>query len=396
MTTMENLTRRSLLLGFSAATLAGPLSALESAVSTDNLGTLLYAGVYTDQGSRSLGIYSYRWNPDKGEMTALGLAAATPNPSFLAVSPDKRTLYAVNEIDNFRSRKDGAVSSFLRDSRSGSLKVQDVVSSMGSGPCNINLDHSGRSVFAANYTGGSDASFKADGSKLSVAVSNHHYDGHGPNDKRQETAHAHCVTASPGNGFLLVNDLGLDKIHIYKLHAATAELKAHTPAAYEAAPGSGPRSFAFHPNGHVGYSTNELANTVDVLHWSEAKGTLTRVQNICSLTPGTAYDNAVTVASVNVSADGRFVYVSNRGANQNSLTVFSVDASSGKLAFVQNIASGGKIPRHFAIDPSGKWIVVAHQGSHTLVVFSRDEKTGKLTATGRSYPVDWPTCVLFV
>ncbi len=393
---MEKLTRRSLLFGLSAAALSGPLSAVEGALAANRPGTLLYVGVYTDQGSKSLGIYSYRWNADKGEMTSLGLAAATPNPSFLAVSPDRQTLYAANEINNFRGANDGAVSSFQRDPVSGKLKVQDVVSSAGSGPCNINLDHSGRSVFAANYTGGSDASFRADGSKLSVAVSNHHYDGHGPNPKRQEAAHAHCVTASPGNGYLLVNDLGLDKIHIYKLDAAIAELTPHAPAAYEAAPGSGPRSFAFHPSGRYGYSTNELANTVDVLHWNEAKGTLSRMQRIDSLHPGTPYDSAVTAASVNVSADGRFVYVSNRGANQNSLTVFSVDASSGKLTFVQNIASGGKIPRHFAIDPTGKWIVVAHQGSHTLVVFSRDEKTGRLAATGRSYPVDWPTCVLFV
>ncbi len=393
---MAKLTRRSLLLGLSASTLVRPLVAVEKAVSANRPGTLMFVGVYTDQGSRSQGIYSYRWDAVRGELTALGLAAATPNPSFLAKSPDHRFLYAANEISNFKGGNDGAISSFSIDPSSGRLRSKSVVSSAGSGPCNINLDRSGRSVFVANYTGGSDASLRAEsGGTLSDPISKYRYDGHGLNPKRQEASHAHCVTASPGNGYLLVNDLGLDRIHIYKLDAAKAELAPHTPTAYEATPGSGPRSFAFHPGGRFGYSTNELSNSVDVLHWSESQGKLNRVQNISSLQPGTPYNNAVTAASVNASADGRFIYVSNRGADQNSLSVFSVDSSSGKLTFVQNIASGGRIPRHFAIDPSGKWIVAAHQGSHTLVVFARDEHTGKLTATGRSYPIDWPTCVLF-
>ncbi len=396
---MENLTRRSLLLGMSTAIVASPFMTPAEAFGADSNasdGSTAFIGGYTDQGSKSLGIYSYRWDSQKGELTPMGLAAATQNPSFLAISSDKSTLYAANEISSFRGAKDGALSAFAADLHSGKLTVKSVVSSDGEGPAHISLDHTNRSIFCANYGAGSVASFKAlPISGMGEAVSHFQYTGHGPDPKRQAAPHAHCVTVTPDNGYLLVNDLGLDKIHIYKLDAANAVLTAHVPAAYEALPKSGPRSFVFHPGGKYAYSTNELSNTVDVLQWDATKGTLTRVQHIGSLKPGTKYTSETTVASVCVSADGRFVYVSNRGEDNDSLTAFSVDEATGKLTFVQMIPSGGKIPRHFAIDPSGKWIVVAHQKSNSLVVFARDPGTGMLSATGRSYAIDWPTCVLF-
>ena len=357
-------------------------------------GSLVFIGGYTDQGSKSLGVNTYRWDAKKGELNALGLGAATPNPSFLAIAKDRKTLYSVNEVDEFHGAKGGSVSSFKIDAKTGKLSLINAVSSGGSGPCNINLDHTGKALFVANYTGGSAASYKVlSGGGLSEPVDNPHYTGHGEDPKkRQESAHAHCVTPSPDNRHLLVNDLGLDCIHSYHLDAATARLTPNVPPAYEAKPQSGPRSFTFHPNGRVAYSTNELSNTLDVLAWDAAKGTLTRLQNISTVPEGFGEGNSA--ASVNVDAEGKFVYASNRGPD-NSIAVFAVDAASGKLTLVQHMESGGKIPRHFAIDPSGNWIVVAHQGSHTLVVFARDKASGKLTATGRVYPIDWPTCVLF-
>ena len=353
-----------------------------------------FIGGYTDQGSKSLGVYSYRWNAHKGELTALGLAAATPNPSFLAIAKDRSSLYAVNEVDNFQGAKDGSVSAFAVDQQTGKLTLRNVVSSGGDGPCNINLDHTGHVLFVANYGGGSATTYKvlADG-RLSAPAANIHYEGHGFDPKkRQETPHAHCVTASPDNRYLLVNDLGLDRIHVYHLDAATAKVMPNTPPAYVGAQQSGPRSFMFHPNGRLAYSTNELSNSLDALQWDAAKGILTRVQNISTLPAGEGEGNSA--AGVAVDAEGKFVYASNRGPD-NSIAVFAIDGDSGKLTLVQHIESGGKIPRHFAIDPSGNWIVVAHQGSHTLVVFARDKATGKLSPTGRVYPIDWPTCVLF-
>jgi 6-phosphogluconolactonase len=388
---MENLTRRTVL---ATALTAAPSLILEKYASAQSNESLVFIGVYTDQGSKSRGVYSYRWNTEKGELTPLGLAAATPNPSFLAMSKRRRTLYAVNEISDYKGAKDGSVSSFTIDEQSGRLSAKNVVSSGGAGPCNINLDHQGESLFVANYDGGSAASYLLPAAGLSAApVNNPHYSGHGPDAQRQTSSHAHCATVSPDNQWLLVNDLGLDRIHIYRLKTATAQLVENKPPAYEALPKSGPRSFAFHPNGRFAYSTNELSNTIDVLGWDTKAGVLTRLQNISTLPAGFAGANN-TLASVNVDRAGKFVYTSNRG-DENSIAVFAIDAATGKLTHVQSIDSGGKIPRHFAIDPSGNWIVVAHQGSHTLVVFARDAATGKLTPTGRSYPIDWPTCVLF-
>ena len=246
----------------------------------------------------------------------------------------------------------------------------------------------------ANYTGGSAASYKIlSGGGLSEPIDNPHYTGHGEDPKkRQESAHAHCVTVSPDNRYLLVNDLGLDCIHVYRLDAAAAKLTPNSPAAYESKPQSGPRSFTFHPNGRFAYTTNELSNTVDAMAWDAAKGTLTRLQNISTVPEGFGEGNSA--ASIAVDAEGHFLYASNRGPDD-SLVVFAIDSGSGKLTLVQHIKSGGKVPRHFAIDPSGNWVVVAHQGSNNLVVFARDKKSGKLTATDKAYPIDWPTCVLF-
>jgi len=393
---MKNLSRRSLLLGLSASAFADSLISFAAPLMAS--GSLVFVGGYTDKGSSGKGIYAYRWDAAKGELQRIGLAAETANPSFLAIHPANAALYAVNEVDNYKAtptagKPDGSVSAFALDAKTGKLTLLNVVSSGGAGPCNITLDATGKAVLVANYVGGSAATFKVlPGGKLSEHVDDLHYGGHGPNKERQATSHAHCATATPDNGHVLINDLGLDKIHIYKFDPAAAKLTRNDPAGYESLPNSGPRSLVFHPNGRFAYTTNELSNTLDVLAWDATAGSLTRLQNIATAEhPGDAKN---TAASVAVDKAGRFVYASNRGP-ENSIAVFSVDASTGKLTFLQRIESGGKTPRHFAIDPSQKWIVVAHQGSNNLVVFKRDPTSGKLSATGRTYPIDAPTCVLF-
>jgi 6-phosphogluconolactonase len=386
---MENISRRSLLIGLSSLALAESLAPVLSAATTEHIA---FVGVYTDKGSKSKGIYAYSWDAATGELSPLGLAAATRNPSFLAISRDRSYLYAANEIDDYQGAKDGAVSAFLVDRSSGKLNLLNVVSSGGAGPCNLNLDASDKCVAVADYDGGSAATFRVlEGGKLSPAVQDIHYSGKGPNADRQTAPHAHCATFTPDNKHLLINDLGLDCIHVYKLDAATAKLMPNVPPAYKAIPDSGPRSFVFHPNGRIAYSTNELSNTVDVLDWDPVKGTLTRIQHI----PSAAHpeDTKNTIASVVIDRAGKFLYVSNRGP-EDSLVAYSIDPS-GKLTFLQRIASGGNVPRHFALDPSEHWLVVAHQISNSLVVFKRDPDTGKLTETGRKYDIDFPTCVLF-
>ncbi|MGC2402744.1 MAG: lactonase family protein [Acidobacteriaceae bacterium] len=389
---MNYSSRRSFLAQLSALAFAAWAPA--RATETDGL---LFAASYIkdntpDEPSPTEGIYGFRWDADAGTLTALGRAAATASPTFLGFSPDRTHLYSVNMLNEYHGEKSGAITAFALKGSSGQLKAVNTVASGGGMPCKITVDFNGKAAFVANYGGGSVSSFQVGkNGKLSNAVSHFQYSGQGPNTARQASPHAHCTTVSRDNRFVLVNDLGLDRICVYHLDPATAQLTPNDPPYYEALPGSGPRSFAFHPTGKWAYSLNEMANTVDVLAWDAQKGMLTRLQNISTLTEG--FSGKSTAATVAVDAEGRFVYASNRG--DNSITVFSISDRDGTLEVVQHMDSGGRIPRHFAIDPGNQWLLVANQDSSSIVVFARNQRTGLLTATGRQYPVDYPVCLVF-
>lgn len=351
----------------------------------------MFAGTYTDKGSTSLGIYAFRWDADAGTLESLGLAAPAVNPSFLALSPDRGHLYAVNEVDTFHGQASGSVSSFRVEGEK--LKPLNVVPSGGTGPCNIATDFTGKAVFVANYDSGSAASYRVEGKgSLSKPVSRFQYSGHGADAARQTGPHAHCTTVSPDNHWVLVNDLGLDRISVYRLDPLTAVLTPNEPAFYEALPGSGPRNFTFHPNGRWAYSLNEIGNSVDALAWDSEKGILTRLQNISTLPEG--FQGMNTGATVQVDAEGRFLYASNRG--DDSIAVFRIHAKQGTLKILQHMDCGGKEPRHFALDPGNQWLLVANQNTSNIVVFARNARSGLLKATGRQYPLGAPVCLAFV
>jgi 6-phosphogluconolactonase len=383
---MEHSSRRSFLAKLSAVVLA----ARTRSWAAEPIG-LIFVGTYTkDKGSTSHGIYAFRWEADEGTLTSLGLAAPTVNPSFLTFSPNRRHLYAVNEVDQYRGENSGSVSSFSVEG--GTLKAINTVSSGGGGPCKITVDFTGKAAFVANYDGGSAASFRVLRSgALSKAVSRFQYSGHGADPQRQAAPHTHCTTVSPGNRYVLVNDLGLDRISVYRLDPLTAQLTPNDPPFYEALPGSGPRSFTFHPTGKWAYSLNEIANTVDALAWDAERGVLTRLQNISTLPEGFSGSN--TAATVAVDSTGRFLYASNRG--DNSLVVFAIDDREGTLKTVQHVDCGGKSPRHFALDPGNEWLLVANEDSSNIVVFARNTRSGLLTPTGREYPLSHPVCIIF-
>ena len=350
----------------------------------------VFVGTYTK--STSHGIYAYDWNSDSGELKEIGVAIATPDPSFLALSPDGKNIYAVNELDAVAgsNKETGTVSSFAvaSDAR---LTLHNTVPSGGNAPCNMAVDHTGRALFVANYTSGSVSSYQiSEDEKLSTHVENIHYSGHSVG-VRQKSAHTHCTTVSPDNRFLLVNDLGLDRIMVYRISPATAEITPNDPPFYSAIPGSGPRNFTFHPNHKWAYSLNEIASTIDALHWGAENGTLTRVQNLSTLAHPFAGTN--TAATVLVHPNGRFVYASNRG--DDSMVVYSVDQATGALTLLQHISCGGKTPRNFILDPSGRWVLIANQDSANIVVLQCDAKSGHLSATGRQYALDSPVCIIF-
>lgn len=347
---------------------------------------LIFVGTYTKKSSR--GIYAYRWIQQTGELTEIGLAAETADPSFLAFSPSHKDLYAVNEAGSHP----GTVSGFLVAPLSGKLRPKNVVSSGGSGPCNLTVDHTDQALFVANYNSGSVSSYKilSDGN-LSEPVSDIYFPGASVNPERQKTAHTHCTTVSPDNKYLLVNDLGLDRIMVFRFDPKTAKLVPNDPPYYSAIPGSGPRNLTFHPNGRWAYSINEILSTLDCMNWDSSKGTLTRFQNISTLPMD--HESPTDAATVAVHPNGHFLYASNRG--DDSITAFLIHPDNGRLTLMQRISCGGNSPRHFAVDPSGKWLVVANQDSANIVVLRCNPHTGKLASTGRQYPLDSPVCVLF-
>ena len=347
----------------------------------------------TQTKGSSKGIYAYKWDAEKGEITLIGLAAETPNPTFLALSPDAMYLYAANEVDSFLGQYTGGVSSFAVDAKAGKLTAINAVSATGKGTCHVAVDKTGQSVFCANYTGGSAASFHVEaGGGLSQVVSRMQYTGHGPNAERQERPHAHRVTVTPENRFVLVNDLGLDCIHIYKLNAAMAVLTRHDPAEWKSDPGAGPRALRFHPNGKWAYCILEMASAVDVLGWDAQAGTLTTIQTV-SLVPD-GYQGQHNASEIVLDRSGLFAYASDRF--DDVLVSFRVDPATGKLTKLGSSKYGGKTPRHIALDPTERWLLVANQDSDNISVVRRDTKTGLLAETGKEFPIVKPQCLVFV
>jgi 6-phosphogluconolactonase len=357
----------------------------------------LYIGTYTHDmspGGKGDGIYTADWDASTGALSPLRLAMKTANPSFMAVLPSGDALYAVNEDENDpqpRGGKGGSVTAFRRDPAAGKLTEKNVKPSGGSDPCHITVDRGNQAVFVANYTSGSLTSFRVTPTGIEGPVFEFSPHGHGPNKARQEGPHIHCVTLSPDERFLLVNDLGTDHIWIFHVDLKTAELK-QTAAPWQAKAGSGPRHTHFHPNGKWVYSINELTSTVDLLAWDANNGTLKWLSE--APLRDSAFTGTSTGAELAVDRTGRFLYASNRG--EDVLVVFAIDAASGGLTFVQRIGCGGKNPRDFTLDPSEKWLVVANQDTQNVVVLARDPHSGKLSQTGRSYHVGAPVGVLFV
>jgi 6-phosphogluconolactonase len=383
---MMKINRRRFLTSAAVAPLAARAWVAEAATPAR---TLMFAGTQTKETSK--GIYAYEWDAAKGSLNPPGLAAETPTPSFLALAPNGKCLYAVNELDEYEGKQSGSISAYSIDRGAAKLNLLNVVASTGSGPCHLSIDKTGRALFAANYDGGSAASFRiaADG-RLSAAVSQFHYQGHGPDKDRQEAPHAHRATVSPDNRFVLINDLGLDCIHIYNLNAATAVLTPHNPPQWNATPGSGPRALRFHPKGNVAYCIEEMASVIDVLSWNAQRGALNSIQRL-SLVPDDAHAGS-TGSEVVVDRSGRFVYAADRGYD--CVATFAVNEANGTLKLLNRKPCGGKVPRHIALDPTERWLLVANQESDTIAVFERNAQTGRLSSQ-KTYPISKPQCLVF-
>lgn len=365
----------------------------------------LIIGTYTRSNTKnpSEGIYVYKFNTNTAEFSAVNKAIGIKNPSFLAVSPDQKFVYSVgeNDIDSF-------VYSFSFDKKSGNLTKLNTQSSGGAHPCHISIDKTGKWVLVGNYSGGnlSILPVEADGS-LGKATQTINHEGKGPNAGRQEKPHVHSVNIAPNNRDIFVPDLGIDKIMTYSLDAKNGKLLEGKPAFTKVADGSGPRHFTVHPNGKFAYVIQELSSTVTAFNYTSGK--LMPIQTITTLAQDFKDKNKSFCADIHISPDGKFLYGSNRfvdAGNKNgifaptntidTIVMYSIDKKTGKLTYIGNEPVLGKVPRNFMITPNGKFVLVATQETDNITIFKRDTKTGKLAPTGKQIDVPVPVCLKMV
>lgn len=349
-----------------------------------------YVGTYTS--GKSEGIYFYSLNLASGELTHISTTKNVKDPSYLAIAPNRRRLYAVNEVEDFGHQKSGALSAFDIDQRTGSLRLLNQQPSLGGAPCYVTVDRTGRFVLVANYSGGNVAvrPIRRDGS-LGEATDVKQDEGSSVNVDRQQGPHAHCIVLDPTNRFAYTCDLGTDKIMSFRFDRQRGKLIPNKKPWVAVKPGAGPRHLTFHPNGKYAYLINEMHLTVSAFAFDRIRGNLMEVQTLPTLPrEPTAADSG---ADIHVSPDGRFLYCSNRG--HDSIAAFKVDLRSGKLTFVAHESTGGKTPRNFAIDPTGAFLLAANQNSDNIVSFRLDPKTGRLSATGHVAEVPSPVCLKF-
>ncbi len=376
---MENLLMISTLLFPMAGLAASGQDASQSA-------WRVYVGTYT--GGSSEGVYVMEFDSGTGVLSEVRLAAAMENPSFLAVHPESRVVYAVGEA----GAAGGILSAYQIDSASGALTLINSQPSLGNGPCHVAVSPLAKHVAVANYGGGSVSLYPITaGGGLEKSSAFVQHEGSGPNPKRQGGPHAHAVYFDAAGRYLYVADLGLDRVMIYDYDAETGSLTPHDPPFVPVDAGAGPRHIAFHPRGFA-YVVNEMGNTVTGFAHDASKAVWTLKESVSTLPAG--YDTYSTTAEIEVHPSGRFVYASNRG--HDSIAVFGVDAKTGKLTAIGHTPTEGKTPRHFAIDPSGGYMLVANQESDSVVVFRVDAEHGTLAATGQREAVGAPVCLVFV
>ena len=345
-----------------------------------------YVGTYTGSGSE--GIYLIELDPATGELGEPTLAAAVENPSFVAFSPDQTRLYAVSEaFGDSRKGTDGITAFAVRpDGTLERLNAQPTAADgANAGACHVSVSPTGAAVFAANYGGGSVASFPvaADGS-LGEPASFIQHEGSSVNPKRQSAPHAHSCTVSPDGRFLVVADLGLDQLKVYRIDPDTAALTPHDPPHVDTKPGGGPRHFAFHPNGRLAFVNLELTSEVSAFAWDADAGTLTPLGTLSTLPDGFDGENSTAETLVHPSGQLLYVYVSNRG--HDSVAVFGV-RGDGWMDLVEIQPTGTKTPRGMGLSPDGRYLLACGQDSGDVASFHVDPDTGALTPTGSKVKV---------
>ncbi len=363
---------------------------------------LAYVGTYTTK-TESKGIYSFDFDADTGKLTPKGVAAETPDPSWVAVHPSGKYLYAANEAG-----KSSAVSAFAIDAKSGKLTLLNQLPALAEDPCYISFDKTAKYVLVANYTSGNIVVFPilADGKIGEHTAIVQDAGAAGQNKERQDGPHAHWIEPSAGNDFIYVSDLGLDLVLVYPFDPSKgvpviirlsewqrwSRSKNHPDRRIRLSPGTGPRHVTFSADEKFMYVLGELHSTLTVFVHDVKQETFRKIQEISALPKGfTGRNDAAEIA---LHPNGRFLYASNRG--HDSIAILAIDPGAGTLTLVAHVPTGGKEPRHFAIDPSGKYLLAENQLSNSIVVFKIDPTTGGLTPTGQVVDVPSPVDLTFV
>jgi 6-phosphogluconolactonase len=376
--------------------------------STHSTDYFLYIGSFTgpapnghpDGGTPSKGIYVATFNSATGDLGVAQLAAEIPDPSFLAISPDQRFLYAAIE-----TQPESFASAYAIDASTGKLHLLNKLSSGGAGTAFISLDRTGKFALLAHYGSSSVSviSIKPDGSLGEMTAFIQHSASHSVSRDPSEAPvipRPHSIVVSPDNRFAIVPDLGLNKLFIYGFDPTTGSLSRFPPSAIDLAPDEGPRHFVFSPDGKFGYLIAQTTGNVIVFSWDQLHGTLTQLQAAPSFPKG--LDASNMSAEIAITPDGKFLYESNRrthGPNHelgpDSIGVYSVNPHTGLLTEVQQAAQDAALPRCITIDPTGRYLLMGAQQNNRIEVFRIDPHDGKLSNTGKSTFVHTPACMQF-
>lgn len=364
---------------------------------------IAYVGAYTDKGK---GIHMFSVNTTDGTLTPTKILTGIPSPSALAMHPTKKYLYAVNEISNYNGTNTGSVTSMSVDSGTGDLRILNVVSSGGGGPAYLSVDPSGKWVFAANYGAGSvavipimsDGSLGAATDLIKIAgplgSSNPAVDAPPGSfaNSGHDAPHAHQAESDPTGNYVFVSDLGTDRIYAYMLDKQKGTLTPASTAFVQGSWGSGPRHLVFHPNGRLVYAITEESSMMMVMDYDPSTGSLTyKGQTTSTLPPGFAGTNYAS--AIHISPDGRFLYGLNRLFD--SAVVYDINPD-GWLLNPRWEWTRGSYPRELGVEPTGKFMYVAHSRSDNVTSFRIDQETGNLTFTNQWIPIGNPSSIVFL
>ncbi|WP_127585499.1 lactonase family protein [Paenibacillus koleovorans] len=353
-----------------------------------NTRTYAYIGSYAEAGTP--GLYACGYNTETGELTLIDQTDILQNPTFLAIDAPAKRLYAITEEADATGQRVGAAAAFSIDEESGRFTLLNKAVTVASPTCHIALDGTRRHLMVASYRGGMIGLSAVEPDGRVGASSDVRQHAGGSVRPVQNQPHPHSVFPDPADRYALVPDLGLDRILVYKLDLANGKLLPHSEAYLE--PGAGPRHFAYHPSQRYGYVINELDSTVAAFAYDGEAGTLRKLQTVSTLPDG--YEGSSACADIHISADGRYLYGSNRG--HDSIVVYRIDESAGTLTLVEHTSTRGGHPRNFALSPDGRFLLAANRDGNNVVTFARDAETGRLQPTGHELKLSKPVCVKFL